>query len=133
MPKSAFVSALMSYETATITEYNDYCFCVKQQAQTPDAPYGKTFLAWTQYTFINTGNNSCRMVCSNEAEFPNGPPMVCHVSAFLYRQIVFDYTLSCTHLLCFYNTGGPSNQKRNENGYNGAVCYIWRGSLQVCG
>jgi len=76
MPKSAFVNALMSYETGTITEYNDYCFCVKQQAQTPDAPYGKTFLAWTQYMFINTGNNSCRMVCSVEAEFPNGPPMV---------------------------------------------------------
>ena len=39
-------------------------------------PYGNTFVAWTQYTIINTGKNTCRMICSVEAEFPNGAPMV---------------------------------------------------------
>jgi hypothetical protein len=31
MPKSAFVSANMCYETATIVAYNDYCFCLKKR------------------------------------------------------------------------------------------------------
>ena len=40
------------------------------------AQYGHTFVAWTQYSIVNTGKNTCRMVCSVEAEFPNGQPMV---------------------------------------------------------
>ena len=36
------------------------------------AQYGHTFVAWTQYSIVNTGKNTCRMVCSVEAEFPNG-------------------------------------------------------------
>lgn len=45
-------------------------------ARNPDAPFGKSFVAWTQYLVVNLGNNSCRLVCSVEAEFPNGEPMV---------------------------------------------------------
>jgi hypothetical protein len=76
MPKSAFVNANMSYETQYIVEYNDYCFCLKKKSLNPDAPFGSTFVAWTQYLVINTGNDSCRLYCSVEAEFPNGPPLV---------------------------------------------------------
>jgi VAD1 Analog of StAR-related lipid transfer domain len=76
MPKSAFVSANMCYETARIVAYNDYVFCLKKEAKTPDVPYGSTFKAWTQLLVINTGNNTCRLICSVEAEFPNGPPLV---------------------------------------------------------
>lgn len=39
-------------------------------------PFGKTFFAWTQYLVVNLGNDSCRLSCSVEAEFPNGEPMV---------------------------------------------------------
>lgn len=76
MPKSAFVSANMCYETNRIAMYSDYCFVLKKSTLTPDVPYGKSFVAWTQFVVINTGNNTCRMICSVEAEFPNGPPMV---------------------------------------------------------
>jgi len=76
MPKSAFVKANMAYETATIAEYNDYCLVLKKATLTPDVPYGGTFIAHTQIVITNTGNNSCKLVCSVEAEFPNGPPMV---------------------------------------------------------
>jgi hypothetical protein len=76
MPKSAFVNANMSYETQYIVEYNDYCFCLKKKSLNPDAPFGSTFVAWTQYLVVNTGNDSCRLCCSVEAEFPNGPPLV---------------------------------------------------------
>lgn len=37
---------------------------------------GGTFIAHTQIVITNTGNNTCKIVCSVEAEFPNGPPMV---------------------------------------------------------
>jgi hypothetical protein len=76
MPKSAFVKANMAYETHIITEYSDYCFAIKKKTRTPDVPYGSTFITWTQVVVTDTGNDSCRMVCSVEAEFPNGPPMV---------------------------------------------------------
>ena len=33
MPKSAFVSANMSYETSIIVAYNDYCLCVKKKCK----------------------------------------------------------------------------------------------------
>jgi VAD1 Analog of StAR-related lipid transfer domain len=76
MPKSAFVSANMCYETHYILSYNDYCFCLKKRARNPDAPFGKTFIAWTQYRVLNTGENTCKLTCSVEPEFPNGEPMV---------------------------------------------------------
>jgi VAD1 Analog of StAR-related lipid transfer domain len=66
----------MAFETQFLISYNDYCFCLKKKALTPDVPFGSTFVAWTQYLVINTGNNSCRLICSVEAEFPNGPPLV---------------------------------------------------------
>jgi len=76
MPASAFVKANTAYETVQLTMYNDNCFCIKKRASNPDVPYGSTFLAWTQYVITNTGNNTCHMVCSVEAEFPNGPPLI---------------------------------------------------------
>ena len=66
----------MCYETAYIEVYNDYCFSLKKKALTPDVPYGNTFIAWTKYTVINTGSGSCKIICSVEAEFPNGPPLI---------------------------------------------------------
>lgn len=76
MPKSAFVAANTASETAFIEAYNDYCFAFKKRALTPDVPYGSTFEAWTKYVVINTGKNNCKMICSVEAVFPNGPPMI---------------------------------------------------------
>jgi len=38
MPKSAFVKANMCTETHYIEAYNDYCFCLKKKALTPDVP-----------------------------------------------------------------------------------------------
>mmetsp|Transcript_16627 Transcript_16627/g.33676 ORF Transcript_16627/g.33676 Transcript_16627/m.33676 type:complete len:1100 (+) Transcript_16627:209-3508(+) len=76
MPKSAFVKANMCYATLQIIHYDEYCFVIKEKTLTPEVPYGNTFIAWTQYSVINTGNDTCRMICSVEAEFPNGPPMV---------------------------------------------------------
>jgi hypothetical protein len=72
MPKSAFVKANMAYEVAYIEAYNDYCFCLKKKARTPEVPYGSSFVAWTKFVVINTGSNSCKIICSVEAEFPNG-------------------------------------------------------------
>jgi hypothetical protein len=66
----------MCYETAYIDAYNDYCFCLRKKALSPEVPYGSTFVAWTKFVVINTGADTCRLVCSVEAEFPNGPPMV---------------------------------------------------------
>lgn len=76
MPKSAFVAANTAHETAFIETYNDCCFSLKLRALTPDVPYGSTFEAWTKYVVVNTGNNSCKLTCSVEAVFPNGPPMI---------------------------------------------------------
>ena len=45
-------------------------------AKNPDVPFGNTFVALTQYLVVDTGNNTCKLTCSVEAEFPNGEPMV---------------------------------------------------------
>jgi hypothetical protein len=76
MPKSAFVSANMCYATWEILQYDEHSLVIKEKTLTPEVPYGSTFIAWTQYSIQNTGKNSCRMICSVEAEFPNGQPMV---------------------------------------------------------
>jgi len=76
MPKSAFVSANMCYATWEILQYDANSLVIKEKTLTPEVPYGSTFISWTQYSILNTGKNSCRMVCSVEAEFPNGQPMV---------------------------------------------------------
>ncbi|GKY92133.1 hypothetical protein MPSEU_000184700 [Mayamaea pseudoterrestris] len=76
MPKSAFVSANMAYDTVFIAAYNDNCFAIKKKTHTPDVPFGGTFFSWTMLLFENLGGNSVKMTCSVEAEFPNGPPMI---------------------------------------------------------
>eukprot|EP00557_Chaetoceros_sp_GSL56_P002126 CAMPEP_0176500110 /NCGR_PEP_ID=MMETSP0200_2-20121128/13338_1 /TAXON_ID=947934 /ORGANISM="Chaetoceros sp., Strain GSL56" /LENGTH=611 /DNA_ID=CAMNT_0017898679 /DNA_START=804 /DNA_END=2640 /DNA_ORIENTATION=+ len=76
MPKSAFVKENMAYEDITLTSYNNYFFSLLKQINNPHVPYGKTFTTLFQMTIFNTGNNSCRMVSSCEASFPNGPPFV---------------------------------------------------------
>mmetsp|Transcript_37812 Transcript_37812/g.85087 ORF Transcript_37812/g.85087 Transcript_37812/m.85087 type:complete len:915 (+) Transcript_37812:113-2857(+) len=76
MPKSAFVKANMCYATFEISRYDEHCLVIKEKTLTPDVPYGNTFISWTQYSIVNNGRNSCRLVCSVEAEFPQGPPMV---------------------------------------------------------
>ena len=72
MPKSAFVSANTAFEECELIAYTNHCFAMRRRTRTPDVPYGKTFVACTQIVVTNTGNNSCRMVCSVEAEFPKG-------------------------------------------------------------
>jgi len=76
MPKSAFVKANTCYEISYIDVYSDYCFVIRKKTLTPEVPYGSTFVAWTKYVVINMGIDSCKMICSVEAEFPNGPPMI---------------------------------------------------------
>lgn len=74
MPKNGLVKANMAYETAVITEYNEHCFAIEMHTSNPDVPFGKKFLAHTKIVVYNTGENTCRMECSVETEFPNGPP-----------------------------------------------------------
>lgn len=76
MPKSVFVKANTCYETGYIDAYNDYCFVLRKKAFNPEVPYGSTFFVWTKYVIINTGGDSCKLICSVEAEFPNGPPII---------------------------------------------------------
>jgi len=76
MPKSAFVKANMAYEDVCLTSYNDHYFSLMRSITNPDVPYGKTFKTLSQIVIYNSGRNCSRMVCSAEAEFPNGPPMV---------------------------------------------------------
>ena len=76
MPRSVFVKENMAFEEVHLTSYNPYFFSLKKEISNPDVPYGKTFVTYTQITIFNSGNNSCRMVCSCEAKFPKGPPLV---------------------------------------------------------
>jgi VAD1 Analog of StAR-related lipid transfer domain len=76
MPKSTFVKANTVYDTTQIIAYNDSCLCLKKKTLSPEVPYGSTFVTWTQILLINTGNDSCHMTTSVEAEFPNGPPLI---------------------------------------------------------
>lgn len=75
MPASRLVSASMAFETSTLIAYTDDFFAISISTSTPEVPFGRKFLARTQIVVINTGNNSCRMICSVEPEFPNGPPL----------------------------------------------------------
>ena len=80
MPKSAFVSANTAFEECELIAYTSHCFAMRRRTRNPDVPYGKTFVACTQIVVTNTGSNSCRMVCSVEAEFPNGESDIFHQS-----------------------------------------------------
>ncbi len=102
MPSSVFVKANMAYEEANLVAYNDHFFSVKKKTINPDVPYGRTFCAWTQITVYNNGCNSCRMVCSVEAEFPNGPPMVARSIKSAMRQGVSDVFLQLGETICRY-------------------------------
>lgn len=75
MPKTTFVKANMAYETTEITEYNDDCFAIDMYTTNPEVPFGKKFIAHTKIVVYNTGENTCRMECSVQTEFPDGPPM----------------------------------------------------------
>ena len=74
MPKSPMVRENMAHETTTITEYNNRCFAIEMKTTNPDIPYGNQFIAHTKIIVYNKGCNTCQMVCSVEAIFPNGPP-----------------------------------------------------------
>jgi len=76
MPKSVFVKENMAYEDIELTTYNDFFFSLKKEISNPDVPYGKTFRSLSQIVIRNAGVNSCHMIWSCEAKFPNGPPMV---------------------------------------------------------
>jgi len=95
MPKSAFVKANTAYETVMLTEYSDVCFSIKICTRTPEVPFGNTFLSWTQYVVVNLGKDSCRLICSIEAEFPNGKPMVA-------RQITSGLRTGATEFLTLF-------------------------------
>jgi VAD1 Analog of StAR-related lipid transfer domain len=124
MPKSAFVSANMSYATSQLIAYNDYCFCVKTRSRNPDAPFGSTFVAWTQVMVINLGNNCCKLICSVEAEFPNGPPMVRPMldSGFEYSSLT-DANFSWT--------GCSSNTKWDASRHRGIVRFDGGNNFKV--
>ena len=102
MPSSVFVKANMAYEESNLVAYNDHFFTVKRKTVNPDVPYGRTFCAWTQITVYNIGKNNSRMVCSVEAEFPNGPPMVARSIKSAMRQGVSDMFLELGKVVCKY-------------------------------
>jgi len=68
---------IKAIETAEISAYNDYYFSLKLSTSTPDVPFGRRFVAHTQMVLINTGKNRCKLICSVDADFPNGgePPL----------------------------------------------------------
>jgi hypothetical protein len=107
MPKSAFVAANTAHETAYIETYNDYCFSLKLKTLTPDVPYGSTFEAWTKYVVINTGSNSCKLTCSVEALFPNGPPMISRQIISGMRDGVGEVFVKTGHSLQQYASAYP--------------------------
>jgi hypothetical protein len=76
MPANAMVKANTAYSTLELIHYNNICFAYKKKTRTPDVPFGGSFFTWTQCVVINLGNDSCRLICSSQAEFPNGRPMV---------------------------------------------------------
>ena len=104
MPKSAFVKANMAYETTELIAYNNNFFSIKRRTTNPDVPYGRTFCALTQITVRNVGRNNCRMVCSVEAEFPNGPPMIARSIKSAMRQGVSDMFLELGESICKYSS-----------------------------
>ncbi|KAL7542728.1 hypothetical protein ACHAXR_012261 [Thalassiosira sp. AJA248-18] len=107
MPKSAFVKANMCYATLEIIHYDNNCLVLKEKTLTPEVPYGNTFIAWTQYSIVNTGKNTCRMVCSVEAEFPNGAPMVARQIKSGMRSGTAEKFISLGETVCRYADAFP--------------------------
>jgi len=75
MPESILIKANKAIEHAVISAYNSNFFVLKKSTVTPDVPFGSRFVALSQIVVVNTGKNSCRMICSVEADFPNGEPL----------------------------------------------------------
>jgi len=75
LPESPLAKASKATEQAVISAYNDDYFALKKSTSTPDIPFGNRFVAHTQIIVLNTGENSSRMICSVEAEFPYGEPL----------------------------------------------------------
>jgi len=75
MPKTTLIAANVATETTVLSAYNDYCFALKKSTLTPDVPFGNRFVAHTQMVVLNKGKNSCKLICSVQAEFPDGEPM----------------------------------------------------------
>jgi len=75
MPKTKLVKESQALETAEITQYDDVYTVLKIQTSTPDVPFGNRFVAQTQFVLMNTGKNSCKLICSVQTEFPNGEPL----------------------------------------------------------
>lgn len=75
MPARKLVGKSAATETATLLSYSEDFFAIEMKTSTPDVPFGKKFLARTQITVVNLGNNKCQMICSVQPEFPNGPPL----------------------------------------------------------
>uniref|UniRef100_A0A7S3Q6W0 VASt domain-containing protein n=1 Tax=Chaetoceros debilis TaxID=122233 RepID=A0A7S3Q6W0_9STRA len=102
MPKSAFVKANIAYETVTLTSYNKHFFSLTKTITNPDVPYGKTFKTLSQIIIHNSGENSSRMVCSCEAEFSNGPPMVARQIKSGMRAGVTETNVLLGEAICKY-------------------------------
>lgn len=74
MPGTALVKENMAYETATLTDYNEHFFALDIFTSNPDVPFGKRFNAHTKIVVYNTGENTCHMECSVEADWVDTPP-----------------------------------------------------------
>lgn len=107
MPKSAFVKANMCYGTLEILHYDNHCLVLKEKTLTPEVPYGNTFVSWTKYSIVNTGKNTCRMVCSVEAEFPDGQPMVARQIKSGMRSGCAEKFVSLGETICRYADSFP--------------------------
>lgn len=66
VPKLFNIDPHTVYETTEIMEYNDFCFVVRSVLKEPDIPYGSEFETNVQTIIIDTGRNSCKMICSSE-------------------------------------------------------------------
>jgi len=82
MPKSRLTGAYMAYQTQQLLHHDDKHFVVRFRTETPDAPFGSKFVAWTQVKVMSEADNTIRLVCSVEPEYPKGKPM-----SFIANQI----------------------------------------------
>ena len=101
MPKSVFVKANTAFEKSTIIAYNEDYFVLRNRTRTPEVPYGECFCTWTQLVVMRDGRNSCRMVCSSEAEFVNGRrPIVARQIESGIRRGTTEYFLLFGQTVC---------------------------------
>ena len=75
MPGSKLLQPKMAYEEATISSYTSSGFSIDKVTSTPDVPFGQSFVAKTRLVVQKINAHSCRLTCSVETEFPNGPPL----------------------------------------------------------